>query len=77
MGRPSRIKLKLSESELFSMQFVIGVLDELPGRLFRLTAEAWNHLNRLELEAEEDVVFKYLPDKDSDGLIFDLNRIIN
>lgn len=64
------------ENDLVEIK-ISGVPDELPGRLFRLTAEAQNHLNRLELEAEEDVIFKYLPDEDYEGLIFDLNRIIN
>jgi hypothetical protein len=56
---------------------ISGVPDEIPGRLYRLTAEARDHLDRLGLEVEEVIIFHYLPDEDYEGLIFDLNRIIN
>ena len=56
---------------------ISGVPDEIPGRLYRLTAEARDHLDRLGLEAEEVIIFHYLPDEDFEGLIFDLSRIIN
>jgi len=56
---------------------ISGVPEELPGRLFRLTAEALNQLDRLGLEVEEVILFHYLPDEESDGLIYDLERITN
>ena len=56
---------------------VSGIPEELPGGLFRLTDEAVNHLRRLDLETDEVILFHYLPDEESEGLIFDLSRIIN
>jgi len=42
-----------------------------------LTAAAFNQLDRLGLEVEEFILFHYLPDEESDGLIYDLKRITN
>lgn len=56
---------------------ISSVPDELPGKLFNLKDEAVEHLRRLELEAEEVILFHYLPDENSEGIIFDLSRITN
>ncbi len=62
------------ETELIEVK-ISGTPDELPAKRFRLTAEAARLINKLALNAEEDIRFRYLPDQESDGLIFDLERI--
>lgn len=64
------------ETELIEVK-ISGTPDELPARSFRLTAEAARLVNELALDVEEEILFRYLPDQESDGLIFDLERIIN
>jgi hypothetical protein len=56
---------------------ISGTPDELPAKSFRLTAEAAKLVNKLALDVEEEILFRYLPDQDSDGLIFDLERMMN
>lgn len=56
---------------------ISGVPDELPSRLFRLTAEAQEKLIALELKSEENIIFRYVSAEQTEGLIFDVNRIIN
>jgi hypothetical protein len=64
------------ETELIEVK-ISGIPDELPARSFRLTAEAASLVSKLALDAEEEILFRYLPDQESDGLIFDLERIAN
>jgi hypothetical protein len=64
------------ETELIEVK-ISGTPDELPARSFRLTAEAASLVSELALDAEEEILFRYLPDQESDGLIFDLERIAN
>ncbi len=56
---------------------ISGVPDEMPSRLYRLTDQAWEVFNTLDLEPEEVVIFRYLEDDQSDGLIFDISRLQN
>ncbi|MDW7740500.1 MAG: DUF3221 domain-containing protein [Bacillota bacterium] len=56
---------------------ISGVPDELPGRLYRLTDEAWEVFNNLDLEVEEEILFWYVADSETEGLIYDLSRIMN
>lgn len=56
---------------------ISGTPDELPARSFRLTAEAAKLIDNLALDVEEEILFRYLPDQGSDGLIFDLERFAN
>lgn len=63
-------------TELIELK-ISGTPDELPAKSFRLTAEAARLVNKLALDAEEEILFRYLPDQESDGLIFDLERITN
>ena len=56
---------------------ITGVPDEIPSRLYQLTEEAWAIFNQLNLASEDVILFRYLPDSDSDGLIFDLSSIEN
>ncbi len=64
------------ETELIEVK-ISGTPDELPARSYRLTSEAASLVNKLALDAEEEILFRYLPDQESDGLIFDLERITN
>ncbi|MDZ4133168.1 MAG: DUF3221 domain-containing protein [Dethiobacteria bacterium] len=64
------------ETELIEIK-ISGTPDEAPAKSFRLTAEAARVVNKLALDVEEVILFRYLPDQESDGLIFDLERIIN
>jgi hypothetical protein len=64
------------ETELIEVK-ISSTPDELPAKSFRLTTEAARLVNKLALDVEEVILFRYLPDQDSDGLIFDLERIIN
>ena len=68
--------MKLTADSMVEIK-ISGVPDELPGKLFNLKDEAVEHLRRLELEAEEVILFHYLPDENSEGIIFDLSRITN
>ena len=56
---------------------ISGVPEEMPSRLFRLTDPAWNVFNNLDLLPEDEIIFRYLEDDESDGLIFDLSRLEN
>ncbi|MBW6462796.1 MAG: YobA family protein [Firmicutes bacterium] len=64
------------EGELLEIK-ISGVPDEIPSKLFKITDEVREVFAGLELEPEEDIIFRYLPDSESDGLIFDLSRIVN
>ena len=64
------------ETELIEVK-ISGAPDELPVKSFRLTTEEARLVNKLALDAEEEILFRYLPDQESDGLIFDLDRTIN
>jgi hypothetical protein len=54
---------------------ISGVPEELPSRLFRMTDQAWSVFNTLDLEPEDEIIFRYLEDDNSEGLIFDLSRL--
>ncbi len=54
---------------------ISGVPDELPASEFRLTDEASSLLEELALEEEQNIIFYYLSDDQSDGLIYDLARL--
>lgn len=56
---------------------ISGVPDELPARKYALTSEASDLLGQMELNAEEAILSRYLEDELSDGLVFDISRIIN
>lgn len=56
---------------------ISGVPEEMPSRLYRMTDQAWDLFNSFDLEPEEVIIFRYLEDDQSDGLIFDLARIEN
>lgn len=56
---------------------ISGTPEEIPARLFRMTEQAWAVYENLNLEPEEVIIFRYLADNQSEGLIFDLSRLIN
>ncbi len=66
----------LAETGLVEVK-ISGTPDELPARSYRLTTEAAKLVDELALDVEEEILFRYLPDQESDGLIFDLDRIMN
>ena len=56
---------------------ISGVPEEISSRFYHLTDQAWDVFNNLDLEPEEVIIFRYLEDDQSDGLIFDLARLEN
>jgi hypothetical protein len=52
---------------------ISGIPDELPPRSYRLTTEAAKIVENLSLTEGTEVIFRYLADEQSDGLIFDLS----
>lgn len=56
---------------------ISGVPDEIASRFYKMTDKARDVIDSLDLEPEEEIIFRYLPDSESDGLIFDLSRIAN
>ena len=66
----------LAENNLIEIK-ISGVPDEQPSRLYRLNEAARKVFENLALEAEEEIIFRYFPDEETDGEIFDLDRIIN
>ncbi len=71
------IGIMVNESiELLEVK-ISGVPEEMASRFFRITDQIWPVVDRLDLEPEEEIIFRYLEDKESDGLVFDLWRIVN
>ncbi len=56
---------------------ISGVPQEMESRFFRITDQARTIVDNLDLEAEDEIIFHYLEDEESDGLIFDLTKIEN
>jgi hypothetical protein len=56
---------------------ISGVPDELPPRAYRLTDEAWVLFEQLKLEEDAEILFYYLEDQQTDGLIYDLSALHN
>ncbi len=56
---------------------ISGVPEEMPSRLFRMTDQARAVFESLDLDPEEVIIFRYIEDDQSEGLIFDLTRIEN
>ena len=56
---------------------ISGVPDELPARIFSLTDEAAAVLDQIAPLPEEEIIFRYLPGDETEGLIFDLHQINN
>lgn len=56
---------------------ISGVPEEISSRFYHLTDQAWEVFNTLDLEPEEVIIFRYLEDDQSDGLIFEISRIEN
>lgn len=54
---------------------ISGIPDQLPPRSYRLTAEAAVLVDNLSLTEGTEIIFRYLSDEQSDGLIFDLSRL--
>jgi|GEM_PF-1281017 len=63
-------------SELLEVK-VSGVPEEIGSRFFRVTDQVRTVVNRLDLEPEEEIIFRYQEDEESAGLVFDLWRIEN
>ena len=71
------IVIMVNESvELLEIE-ISGVPDEMESRFFRITDQIWTVVDNLGLEPEEEIIFHYLEDDESDGLVFDLWRIEN
>ncbi len=71
------IGIMVNESvELLEIE-ISGVPEELGSRFFQITDQIWTVIDRLELEPEEEIIFRYLEDDESEGLVFDLWRIEN
>ena len=56
---------------------ISGVPEEMPSRFYHLTDQAWNVFNSLDLEPKEVIIFRYMEDDQTDGLIFDFARLEN
>jgi hypothetical protein len=63
------------EEELLISIRISGVPEEIPPRVFRLTDEAGILLDQLDLQEGSEILFRYLEDETSDGLIFDLSLL--
>ncbi|MGM0689665.1 MAG: DUF3221 domain-containing protein [Bacillota bacterium] len=71
------IGIMVNESvELLEVE-ISGVPEEMGSRFFRITDLIWTVVDRLDLEPEEEIIFRYLEDDESDGLVFDMWRIEN
>ena len=71
------IGIMVNESvELLEIK-ISGVPEEIGSRFFQITDQIWTVIDRLELEPEEKIIFRYLEDDESEGLVFDLWRIEN
>lgn len=62
------------EEPLISIR-ISGVPEELPPRAFRLTNEASVLMEQLNLQEGSEILFRYLDDDKSDGLIFDISLL--
>ncbi len=71
------IGIMVNESvELLEIE-ISGVPEDVDSRFFQITDQIWTVVDNLDLEPEDEVIFRYLEDDESDGLIFDLTRIEN
>ena len=71
------IGIMVNESvELLEIE-ISGVPEEMESRFFRLTDQIWNIVDELGLEPKDEIIFRYLEDEESDGLVFDLWKIEN
>ncbi|MDY6827614.1 MAG: DUF3221 domain-containing protein [Bacillota bacterium] len=68
MGQPAEDQIEIKIS---------GVPEDLPPRIFTLKDEARAVLDHMELQPEEEIMFRYLPGGETEGLIFDLHKINN
>ncbi len=71
------IGIMVNESvELLEIE-ISGVPEEMGSRFFRITDQIWTIVDNLDLEPEDEIIFRYMEDDESDGLVFDLKRIEN
>ncbi len=71
------IGIMVNESvELLEIE-INGVPEEMESRFFRFTEQIWEIVDNLDLEPEDEIIFRYLEDDQSEGLVFDLWRIEN
>jgi len=71
------IGIMVNESvELLEIE-ISGVPEEMESRFFRFTDQIWIIVDELDLEPEDEIIFRYLEDDESEGLVFDLWRIEN
>lgn len=71
------IGIMVNESvELLEIE-ISGVPDEMESRFFQITDQIWTIVDDLNLEPKDEIVFRYLEDDESEGLVFDLWRIEN
>ena len=54
---------------------ISGVPEDVTPRIFRLTREAEDLMKQLNLQEGSEILFRYLEDENSDGLIFDLSLL--
>ncbi|MGM0652574.1 MAG: DUF3221 domain-containing protein [Bacillota bacterium] len=54
---------------------ISGVPEEMESRFFRMTDQVRIIVDELDLKPEEEIIFRYLEDDESEGLIFDLARL--
>lgn len=69
--------LETAEGEQLIAIHISGTPDEIPPRIFRLTPEAEELLNQLNLAAGTEILFFYLEDEETAGLIYDLSLLNN
>lgn len=55
---------------------ISGVPEEMPAKIYAITSEACEVLSSMNLQ-EEVILFRYISDETTDGLIFDLERLDN
>ncbi len=71
------IGIMVNESvELLEIE-ISGVPEEMESRFFRFTEQIWTIVDNLDLEPEDEIIFRYLEDDESEGLVFDLWKINN
>lgn len=74
-GRFSELET-LGDELLISIR-ISGTPDEIPPRVYKITPEAGELLSHLNLEAGNEILFHYIGDEETAGLIYDLSLLNN
>jgi hypothetical protein len=69
--------LETAEGEMLIAIHISGTPEEMPPRVYRLTPEAGELLDHLKPSAGDELLFHYIGDQESAGLIYDLSLLKN